>query len=706
MTRPPARGSSRGSLSRLALGGATVLSFLAAVLVPMCQGVQEGQGFRRTVGARCGEGNPREAAEPHELAPVSGCVRWTAFLALDRRRSMDFVLESAGGGAKLSLDGDVVVRDPRAHPRREREGRRTLERGVYEVVVDVEGARYLRLFERDRTGPHNQWIPAALDRHRYYRTQEHAEAALNAGHSSQPETITASLLFASFLGLAFVLLAAFVRREGFQPADLALGALVAASAVAVRLYALASQDVLWDELAYLLSGEHMARNAVLGDWSKEAFRFNFEHPPVAKWIYGLGSWMGGHSGARALGACLQGAAAACVFSLGRVLFGSRLGACTAGLIVVFLPHLVGHGRLSGLESPVLAFCFAATLTVALWARSVARGSPRHSLAMLAAFWAVLGMGSRMTAIWTLVLVFLVGAGVYHRRLRRGVASVPLAMGVGTLLGLMALFALWPWLWDAPVDAFKGVVSRWGTQHPTEYYLGHNQRPPPAGFYAHAFVATTPVSVLGLGLLGAALGLATRRLRAGTLLVIAAFVLPFTQSISSFRQDLARYVVQAWPALALLASLPLVVLEERLATLELRRAVPALAAVGLVAHVGVSLALVEPYPLDYFNDASGGPYEVFRSRRFEMAWWGEGIGEAIATVNEVAPEGATVRLRVDPIDTHPPLREDLRETGGDADFVVANHYKYRLEWPPGCDRVKRVTVRGAPLVEVFSCPRDE
>ncbi len=689
---------------RTLLATGAVASVLALALPCSVAKGPPGSGFRRELRPGCGEArNLSSSPEPYALGPVGGCVRWEAHMALDRTRTFDFVLESEGSAA-LSIDGEIVLDDRAAHPRRERRVRRTLSAGVHAVAVEGGPAlSYLRLFERDRTGPYNEWIPAPLDRARYYQRPEGAYDALAAGRVVRPERMGPSLLWSALVALAGVLLWMSWRvRGGAAPwQDALVAGLLGLVAVAVRAWAIPTQDVLWDELAYLVSGDHMVRNAMLGDWSKEAFRFNFEHPPVAKWLYGLGGLLGGHAGARALGAALQGGAVAFTYALGRLLFRRPLVAAVGAGVLTFMPHVVGHGRLSGLESPVLLLTSAATLALACWLASVRRGRPRHGLIAWAAFLAVLGMGARMTAIWTLVLVFLTGAGAYRHALRRGLWVTPLASGLGVAGGVLVLFALWPWLWDAPLEAFGGVVARWGTQHPTEFFEGVDRAPPPARFYAAAFVATTPESALALGLLGAVTGLWCRRWRAGALLVLGALLLPFAQSLSSFRQDLARYVVQAWPALALLAAVGVDALG-RWAGERWRGCAGSFVAVALVGHVALSLALVEPYPLDYFNDAVGGPYGVFRDKRFELAWWGEGIGEALRYVDRVAPRGATVRLEVEPPDTHPPLREDLALTGGRADFVVANHYKYRLRRPPDCATAYRVTVRGAPLVEVFDC----
>ncbi len=682
-------------------------AFAVALALPWSVREPTGSGFRRELRPDCDQEPVRSTGpEPVELRRVGGCVRWEAHMALDRARSLDFVLESEGSAA-LDIDGVRVIDDREVHGRRERSTRRSLAAGVHTVVVEGGPAlSYLRLFERDRTGPYNEWIPAPLDRARYYQTPEDAAHALAVGPVVRPERMSLALLFAALLALGGTLAwLAWRAGRGVMPwQDALVAALLGGVAVAVRAWAIPIQDVLWDELAYLISGDHMVRNAMLGDWSKEAFRFNFEHPPVAKWIYGVGGLLGGHAGARALGASLQGVAVAFTYGLGRLLFRRPLVAATGAGVLCFLPHVVGHGRLSGLESPVLFFTSASTLALGCWVRSIHVGHPRHGIIGWAAFVAVLGMGARMTAIWTLGLVFLVGVGTYRRALRRGLVVTPIASALGVAVGMLALFALWPWLWDEPIEAFKGVVERWGTQHPTEYFRGVDRAPPPAEFYAAAFLATTPESVLLLGLVGTVVGLARRGWRAGTLLVLGALLLPFGQSLSSFRQDLARYVVQAWPALAILAALGVEQLGRWAGERWPRwggRLGPA-AALAVVGHVAVSLALVEPYPLDYFNDAVGGPYGVFCAKGFELAWWGEGIGEATDYVNRIAPEGATVRLEVEPRDTRPPLRADLRPTRGKADFVVANHYKYRLRRPAGCTAIHRVTVRGAPLVEVFDC----
>jgi hypothetical protein len=264
------------------------------------------------------------------------------------------------------------------------------------------------------------------------------------------------------------------------------------------------------------------------------------------------------------------------------------------------------------------------------------------------------------------------------------------------------------MWEDPVAAWSRILTRWKGQHTTEFFLGRDRKPPPAGYYAAAFLATTPLAALGFALGGVGVGWRRRELRPALLLCLAWLVLPFAQSVSSFRQDLARYVVQSWPALLLLAALAAVALGR-----VMRRRLPrpvgvaallsVLPALVLFGDSALALASVEPYPLGYFNAAVGGPRGVARSRSFELASWGEGARAAIEWVNAEAPHGSRVHLQLTPDDTPPRLRDDLGVVPMErADYVVQTHYKFRARPPEGCRRVQRVEVAGAPLVDVYDC----
>lgn len=126
---------------------------------------------------------------------------------------------------------------------------------------------------------------------------------------------------------------------------------------------------------------------------------------------------------------------------------------------------------------------------------------------------------------------------------------------------------------------------------------------------------------------------------------------------------------------------------------------------LVVYLAVVCARIHPYYLDYYGEHVGGPARVASERSFEIAWWGEGIGEAMDYVNRHAASRARVFKRcVEP--SHLTwLRGDLWATEAPradrADWIVV----YQPSWrpcpvPASARLVHEVTAQGAALVRVY------
>jgi hypothetical protein len=127
-------------------------------------------------------------------------------------------------------------------------------------------------------------------------------------------------------------------------------------------------------------------------------------------------------------------------------------------------------------------------------------------------------------------------------------------------------------------------------------------------------------------------------------------------------------------------------------------------IAMIAYLAITCARIHPYYLDYYGEQVGGPAAVARARRFEIAWWGEGLDRAIAYVDRHARPGDRVHRRCvepghltwfgrglwEPVD-------DPRQ----ATWIV----HYQPSWrpcpiPPDARRVFRVSADGAPLVDVW------
>ena len=124
------------------------------------------------------------------------------------------------------------------------------------------------------------------------------------------------------------------------------------------------------------------------------------------------------------------------------------------------------------------------------------------------------------------------------------------------------------------------------------------------------------------------------------------------------------------------------------------------------YLAVACARIHPYYLDYYGEQVGGPAGVAAHRRFEIAWWGEGVADAVAYVNaNAAPKARVHKACVEPShltwlrgDLWPPP-EVRRPT--DADWIIV----YQPSWkkcrlPPDAELVHEVSAQGAPLARVY------
>jgi hypothetical protein len=741
----------REALSRLAplslllgsmLGLAVAASIWRDVTLP-----RVGNGFLRlqAPGTSCEpdaawERRATRSIEPEPFVaegefPVA-CVVWRSHWVVRRPMRLEIELESDDDGLVL-LDGQPLVANPGIHPRTARTEIRDVEPGIHPFEVRLTnrtGTSYLRIRMQDRRDPYMAGV-LPIERDDFYVSRFDAERAL-ASPPPPRRTPQRALAFALCLVIAGTLAWLAIRAHRlrgeppirrFALVDLALGSAISAVALAVRSGMVPETDIAWDELWYWNAGEHHIRNAMLGDWAAESFRWNAEHPPIAKWIYGLGGALGGFDGARHVGCVLSAISCAFTYAIGRVLFGRAAGV-GAGLVLAFMPHVVAHGRLVGLETVVVFFWCANLLAIAIWLRSVEYG--RKSTRMLpgdglaaavGAFVFFAGLLSRLTYVWMTGVVLF--ALVYGRRhaIRAGTLPVPIGALIGGALSLALCIALWPWIHTDPFGHLGRTFAHWGGRIPTEYFFGERLVGPPFSYYPVLFVVTTPLMATVAAGAGIVFGLRSARTRTGTWLLLVAFVVPFLQGLSTFRQDLARYVIQSWPELALSAGLAASVLGRWLAGVFavafraprrfVHHAIATSPTLALALYVGAELRSVEPFPLDYYSELVGGPGRVAEHKWFDVSWWAEGVGHAVRWLNAHARPGARVRMDVSNWDVRPRLRDDLVEvpfrSRVPADYVVTNYHLYGDPPPSGCARIHHVEVRGAPLASVWECgPRQD
>jgi len=491
--------------------------------------------------------------------------------------------------------------------------------------------------------------------------------------------------------------------------------------VAVRWIDLGGFGQAWDEDVTWAAGRNYVTNLVGLDFSARSWIWNYEHPPVTKLLAGIGAqFADGFGPARALSAIWSALGCALLVPIGARLFRLRVGAL-AGAIATLLPPLVAHGQIVGHESPaVLGWSLAIVLALGVHDDLPADDRKAARVLRIRLAWVGVVVGVAVASRFTNALLgVLCGVIVVtqapprwlRETLRRGAIVMPLA-------AFAAFYAVWPRLWASPIKSLAESLRKFSLGGSPEPYLGVITNHPGPHYFLTYLFATLPIGIL-LGVIAGGARLfpfamprqAPRRTLArfladhrAAVIVGLWLVLPLAVTLSPLRRDGVRYVMPCVLALAVLAAAGF----DQLAIWARARHAFLVIATLAIAYLGVTLARIHPYYLDYFGEQVGGPGAVAARSTFETAWWGEGLDRAVAYVNEHAAPGARVyRDCIEP--QHLAwFREDLwmpmASTPGEATWIVAYApASHRCELPPDARRVFAVTTGGLVLAAVYQRP---
>jgi 4-amino-4-deoxy-L-arabinose transferase-like glycosyltransferase len=526
------------------------------------------------------------------------------------------------------------------------------------------------------------------------------------GRRGDPEYVPASSLsptetgFGRFVGaspldgvIALLLLAAIVvfathrslvavSRETW----FAIGGVVAL-ALGVRLIGLWSFGQTWDEDVNWAAGRNYVTNLLSLDFRASSWTWNYEHPPIMKYLEGIGAqFADGFGPARALSAIWTSIGCALLVPIGARLYSHRVG-ILAAVIAALLPPLVAHGQIVGHESPtVLWWSLAILLALRV------NDDPALAWRRLVSVGIVIGLAVASRFVNGLVGVLAIAIIVIQSRepakaLVRSLVMAPIA--------LATLYVVWPRLWLHPILALRASFAKLAQPHSPEPFLGAMTNHPGVHYFLVYLAATLPLLIL-LGVVAYAVRANKERNRAA-LVMLAWFVVPLAVAFSPVRQDGVRYVMPCVLALAMMSAAGVDFVARQYA----RFAVPVVA-----LYLAVTLVRIHPYYLDYFGEQVGGPKTVAAHRWFETAWWGEGVDRAVDYVNtHAAPNARVFRNCIEPYHLAW-FREDLwtpmTNNPAEADWIVTYAPTSRAcPLPPQFHRVFTVDAQGATLAEVWT-----
>ncbi|MBI2371874.1 MAG: glycosyltransferase family 39 protein, partial [Deltaproteobacteria bacterium] len=269
--------------------------------------------------------------------------------------------------------------------------------------------------------------------------------------------------------------------------------LVLLLALAFRLWDLHAAGETLDEPDYAGVGESYIQALWRLDLGEAAWAGNHEHPPIAKYVYGVAGLLGPEAPLRAgrVASALMGALTCLLL----VLLGTRLfdrpTGVLAGLILAFLPTVVAHNKVLGLETPSMLL-----VTATLLAAVAAAEDPRNSRTwLMAGLLAGLAVGVRLNNLLVFLPLIALSGESYMATHPPSFWIQPRNLLLLPLISGLVFVGSFPWLW----------TGHW-TYDIREFFLGV-YRTPPVSYYAVYFLATTPVGVL---LASAAFGLTWKR----------------------------------------------------------------------------------------------------------------------------------------------------------------------------------------------------
>jgi 4-amino-4-deoxy-L-arabinose transferase-like glycosyltransferase len=490
------------------------------------------------------------------------------------------------------------------------------------------------------------------------------------------------------------------RRLGALPRRwwLAMAAIFVAACV-IRWIDLSGHGQTWDEDVNWSAGRNYVTNLLSLDFRSQSWIWNYEHPPIMKYLEGIGAqFADGYGPARALSAIWIAIGCALLVPIGARLFSFRVG-LLAAIIAALLPPLVAHGQIVGHEAPTVMWWNLAILA-ALGVSDVDDVRTTRTRTAWTGVAIGIAVASRFVNGFVGVLALaIIAIRTPASRRRRVVLEAAVAM---PLIAFATLYAVWPRMWLHPIGALAAAFDKLKQTHGAEPFLGAMTAHPGPHYFAAYLFATLPLGAL----IGVALfAVRAWRRRSGEResigIVLLWLVVPMLAIISPVRQDGVRYVMPSVVALAVLSAAGW---EALTGYMRWRYAFAALSA-ALAIYLAMTLVRVHPYYLDYFAEQVGGAGTVAKHKWFETAWWGEGVDRSVDYVNaNAAPSAHVYRDCIEPAHLAW-FREDLWEpmvrTPNAADWIVTySPDTHPCAIPAGFTRVFTVDVDGATLSEVW------
>ncbi len=472
----------------------------------------------------------------------------------------------------------------------------------------------------------------------------------------------------------------------------------------------------WDEPEYIEQGYKMIELIKKGDFSNSFFYTTYDHPPLAKYLYGISAHLDvekfakdgapifkyDYTYSRLFSIVFAVIAVVFVFLIGWEFVSPFVGV-VSGIIFSTLPFFVGLSQLVTTESLLMLFFtsgvyFFLKLIQKYYIRKVIVTGIIFGLALLT-----------KQSNFLMVPIFLIIYFLWFIQQKkcenlRFINDKSISIFYIAVIGIFIFVVLWPMPYFHLNEVLAINQKFWGVKtSPPEVFFGRLVLVPVV-YYPVLFAITTPLLIFIFFLIG--LKVIDVKKNWVFYSILAWFLFPFIQSFYPWRQHGVRYIIEIYAPLSLISALGIQFITEKISK---KISVKSVSLFVLTIYMLVILYKINPYYLDYFNSLVGGINGVYEKRTFQIGWWGQGLREAGLYIENNASEGSSVGLAISPPHTFPPL-EKLKvskyKRGNNYDYVIINYYNITRE---GFDdsEIKReyilvhqVLADKAPLVSIY------
>lgn len=448
------------------------------------------------------------------------------------------------------------------------------------------------------------------------------------------------------------------------------------------------------------------------DFDASIWSINYEHPPMAKYIFGMAVAIEerlpfiqktfdsmyhkdkGYFLAKIASGLIGIITIIAVYLITKKWFDEKV-ALFSIFFLSFMPHFIAHNSIAGIETPQVLFSL---LFIYFYTEGVVKKKPKN-IYIAFVFWALFFL-TKFSAIFFLAYVplLLVFDLVKRKKLDK---AMLVASFIGSLLAILVVYLLWPWLWIDPFNIVKSF-SFFKNSYSGEYILGKIQAPP-VYYYVLYLIATTPPVIVIMMFLVVKLRLNQFKYLK---FIVVWLLVTLLMSVLNLKKDGIRYVITALPPMAILAGLGFSTILNNLKSFRLKFVLVFI----MLFSISYSLVSFYPHYLDYYNLFVGGTQTVYKYKLLDYGWWGEGIKQAIMYANDKY-SGKSVYLQLKPAHVIPELNEDLeRLDDGDIKsgkipevIVISENYFYHnrdIYLPENYRLVHTVEVNKLPLVKIY------